>query len=152
MKNSLTLIIVVILLVVSGIFLFGRQSNGPEVLPSPTPTPNTNSTVSPQITPTPTAIQTPQSSVKEFRITGSPFKFDVKEIKVKKGDRVRIVFRNAEGMHDWVIDEFNARTKQLQAEQQETIEFIADKKGQFQYYCSVGTHRQMGMWGALIVE
>ena len=150
MKNPLTWIVILILLLLVGIFLFARPSNGPETSSVSTPTPTPISTNSPQTTPT--ATQSPQSSVKEFIVTGSLFKFDVKEIKAKKGDRVRITFKNVEGVHDWVIDEFNARTKQLQAGQQETIEFVADKIGQFQYYCSVGTHRQMGMWGSLIVE
>lgn len=92
------------------------------------------------------------SQVREFTVVATPFKFDVTEIKVKKGDTVRIVFKNEGGMHDWVVDEFNARTKQLQAGQTETIEFVADKVGTFEYYCSVMQHRQMGMVGKLIVE
>lgn len=90
-------------------------------------------------------------NVKEFKVTGSPFKFDPSSITVKKGDTVRIVFTNAEGFHDWVLDEFNARTKQLQAGQSETIEFVADKVGEFEYYCSVGNHRAQGMVGTLTV-
>jgi len=89
---------------------------------------------------------------KEFMVSGSPFKFSVSEIRVKKGDTVRIVFTNEQGMHDWVVDAFSARTKVLQAGQTETIEFIADKIGTFEYYCSVGNHRQVGMKGNLIVE
>ncbi|MBI2611875.1 cupredoxin domain-containing protein [Candidatus Gottesmanbacteria bacterium] len=90
--------------------------------------------------------------VKEFDVVGTPFSFDVKEIKVKKGDTVRINYTNGQGLHDWTVDEFNARTKQLQAGQSETIEFVADKVGEFEYYCSVGNHRQQGMVGTLIVE
>lgn len=90
--------------------------------------------------------------VKEFKVSGSNFKFDVSEIQVKKGDKVRIVFTSASGFHDWVVDEFNARTKQLQAGETDTIEFVADQAGTFEYYCSVGKHRQMGMVGTLIVE
>lgn len=91
-------------------------------------------------------------SVKEFVVDGSNFKFSVAEIKVNKGDKVRIVFNNVEGFHDWVVDEFNVRTQKLQAGKSETIEFVADKFGTFEYYCSVGSHRQMGMVGNLIVE
>ena len=65
---------------------------------------------------------------------------------------MRIVFKNNKGTHDWVIDEFNARTKTIQSDQTDTIEFIADKLGTFEYYCSVSNHRQMGMVGQLIVE
>ena len=58
---------------------------------------------------------------------------------------------NQQGQHDWRLDEFNAATKVLKTGEEETIEFIANKTGQFEYYCSVGTHRQMGMKGTLTV-
>lgn len=93
-----------------------------------------------------------KGEVKEFDVTGSPFKFDPASITVKKGDTVRINFTNAEGMHDWVIDEFNARTKVIKGGESETIEFVADKAGSFEYYCSVGNHRAQGMVGTLVVE
>ena len=92
------------------------------------------------------------SDVKEFNVVGTPFEFDLKEIKVSKGDTVRIMFTNGQGTHDWVVDEFNARTKITQTGDTDMIEFVADKTGTFEYYCSVGNHRQMGMVGKLIVE
>lgn len=94
-----------------------------------------------------------KGGVKEFTVVGDNFAFDVKEMKVKKGDTVRIVFQNKEGLHDWVLDEFEgAKTKQLKEGEEETIEFVADKTGTFEYYCSVMQHRKMGMVGKLIVE
>jgi len=106
---------------------------------------------------TPTATDSSQSgemdqAVKEFTVNGDNFTFDLKEIKVKKGDTVRIVFNNTEGTHDLVLDEFDVATKMLQAGGTETVEFVADQTGEFEYYCSVGSHRQMGMKGTLIVE
>lgn len=92
------------------------------------------------------------ADVREFKVVGTPFKFDVGEIRVKEGDTVRIVFTNSQGTHDLVIDEFNARTKITQTGEADTIEFVANKKGTFEYYCSVGNHRAMGMLGKLIVE
>lgn len=95
----------------------------------------------------------PQAGTKTFAVTGtSDFKFSVGEMRVKKGDRVTIVFTNAGGMHDWKVDEFNAATKVLKAGEVETISFVASKTGSFEYYCSVGNHRAMGMKGTLIVE
>lgn len=91
-------------------------------------------------------------AVKEFVVTGQNMSFSPASITVKKGDKVRIVFKNVQGFHDWKIDEFNAGTKKMEAGQQETIEFIADKTGSFEYYCSVGSHRAMGMKGTLIVQ
>lgn len=91
-------------------------------------------------------------SVKEFTVTANNFAYDVKTIKVKKGDKVEITFKNAEGFHDLKIDEFNTSTAQLQAGGSQVIEFVADKTGTFEYYCSVGSHRAMGMKGNLVVE
>jgi plastocyanin len=92
------------------------------------------------------------AAVQEVVVTGSSFAFDPKEIRVTEGTRVRVVFKNSGGTHDFVLDEFNARTNVLKSGETQTIEFVADKKGTFEYYCSVGEHRQMGMVGRLVVE
>jgi plastocyanin len=117
------------------------SKGGTSVTPSPSPTPNP-ATSTPSMT----------DEVKTFTVEATPFAFSPAEIKVNKGDKVRIVFVNKNGFHDWVLDEFSAKTKQLQAGETETIQFLADKSGTFEYYCSVGNHRQMGMKGKLIVE
>ncbi|MBI2430588.1 MAG: cupredoxin domain-containing protein [Candidatus Levybacteria bacterium] len=98
------------------------------------------------------ATESAMKEVKTFAVEGSPFAFSVKEIRVKKGDTVKIVFTNKTGFHDWTVDEFNAKTKQIQAGETDEVTFVADKAGSFEYYCSVGTHRQQGMVGKLIVE
>ncbi len=90
--------------------------------------------------------------VKTFTVQGSNFAFAPSTITVKKGDKVKIIFENTGGFHDLKIDEFSVATKRIQGEQKEVVEFIADKEGSFEYYCSVGTHRQMGMKGTLIVQ
>lgn len=95
---------------------------------------------------------TTESDVRVVNVKGSPFKFEPSEIKVKKGEKIKIVFTNEKGMHDWVIDEFDARTKQIKAGETDSVEFTADKAGTFEYYCSVSNHKAMGMKGNLIVE
>lgn len=55
-------------------------------------------------------------------------------------------------MHDFVIDELNIRTKRIAGGESDSVTFTADKTGAFEYYCSVGNHREMGMKGRLIVE
>ena len=92
-----------------------------------------------------------------FTLTGMNFKFMMNgeenpDLHVKQGDRVRIVFSATEGFHDWVVDEFHAATQRVRNGDPTTVEFIADKKGTFSYYCSVGSHKQQGMEGSLIVE
>lgn len=93
-----------------------------------------------------------EDQVKEVIVSGGNYKFNPSEIKVKKGERVKIIFKNSGGMHDFVIDEFNVRTQVIGSEKEDTVEFVPDKTGTFEYYCSVGNHRQMGMVGNLIVE
>ncbi len=94
----------------------------------------------------------PVSEVREFTISGQNFSFAPASIAVNEGDRVRITFKNASGFHDLKIDEFAVATKQIQGGQEEVVEFVANKKGTFEYYCSVGNHRAMGMTGSLIVQ
>lgn len=96
--------------------------------------------------------QIDEKNAKVFDVSGKPFEFSVKEIRVKKGETVKINFTSTVGMHDWVVDEFNARTKVLQAGQSDSILFVADIAGTYEYYCSVPTHRQQGMVGKLIVK
>jgi plastocyanin len=89
---------------------------------------------------------------KVFTVKGVNYGYDVKEIKVKKGDTVTINFISSDGFHDWVVDEFKAATKKVQPGTPTSVTFVADKQGTFEYYCSVGQHRVHGMVGKLIVE
>ncbi|PJA47411.1 hypothetical protein CO172_01470 [Candidatus Uhrbacteria bacterium CG_4_9_14_3_um_filter_36_7] len=97
-------------------------------------------------------INNSNEQVKIIQITGTNFVFSPNEIRIKKGDQVRIIFTSNEGFHDWVIDVFNAATERVQSGQTTEIVFIADRAGSFEYYCSVGNHRAQGMVGTLIVE
>ena len=130
--------IIVLVLVVLGVLFFSGKSNKLE-----TPALSDNATV-------PAANTT--GEVEQFTISGSNFSFKPVAIVVKKGTRVRINFKNIEGTHNLVIDEFKVATKTIKGGEAESVEFTADKIGSFEYYCSVGTHRAMGMWGTLIVE
>ncbi len=93
--------------------------------------------------------------IKEFSTTAyydeTGVWYSLKEIRVKKGDTVRIKSTNTKGMHDLTIDEFGVK-KELPLNEEVTIEFVADKTGEFVYYCSKPGHRAKGQWGKLIVE
>ncbi len=69
------------------------------------------------------------------------------------GDTVRITIINGDPiLHNFNIDEFGVKGSDLnQKDQQETIEFTADKPGDFVYYCAVPGHQQIGMFGTLTV-
>ncbi|MEK7156101.1 MAG: plastocyanin/azurin family copper-binding protein [Patescibacteria group bacterium] len=90
-------------------------------------------------------------AIKEFTVTNSGMTFVQKALSVKKGDRVKITFNNVGGTHDFRIEGYNVGTKVVQAGQSETFEFVADRAGSFEYFCSVGNHRANGMIGTLTV-
>ena len=90
--------------------------------------------------------------IKEFTVKAFKFGYSPDTITVNKGDKVKITLKNIDGFHDFKIDEYGVATKQLKSPAEEVLEFTADKVGSFEYYCSVGTHRAMGMFGTLKVE
>jgi ribose 5-phosphate isomerase B len=101
------------------------------------------------------STQTIQSQVvadRTIEVKGLNFSYDLKEIKVKKGEKVAIQFTNTEGFHDFVIDELSVRTQKIGEGKTETILIPTDKVGTYAFYCSVGQHRKMGMEGKLIIE
>lgn len=87
-----------------------------------------------------------------FDVVGGMFYFVPNDITVKKGDTVKINFINAGGFHDFVLDEFDVKTAQINGGETASVEFVADKVGIFEFYCSVGSHRQMGQKGVFTVE
>ncbi len=156
MNKTLITWLAIIIIVIAGILIFKNSNKTPSDstldVGGQSAAPGTNTEQTPVATTSVSTPTTPTSAVKSFTVNGKPFSFTPSTMTVNKGDTVKITFVNEAGTHDWVIDEFNARTKVLQGGQTETIEFVADKVGSFEYYCSVGTHRQMGMKGTLIVK
>ena len=49
-------------------------------------------------------------AVKEFTVSGQNFSFEPSSITVKKGDKVKITFKNTQGFHDFRIDELGVAT------------------------------------------
>ena len=151
--------VVLLLLVGGGIAYFAMQQNTTPATETPTPAMSEDmmmessptGAMEAAVSPTGEAMEA-QGTVKSFTVTGRNFSFTPKEIRVNEGDTVRITFTNGGGTHDFVLDEFDVATKTLQTGQSETVEFVADKAGTYEYYCSIGQHRQMGMVGNLVVE
>lgn len=139
MKTALVVVLILILGII-GIWYFTKDENN--LLP-----PNDINNGEPLVGTTTESVIT-----KEFRVEGSSFKFSPVEMRVNEGDTVKVVFVNIDGTHDWKLDGYNIGTKVLQAGEQETVEFVANKPGSFEYFCSVGNHRAMGMKGTLVVE
>lgn len=140
MKNILIAGIVVVIAGIGVYFLMKPAEPSATMSPSPT------ATVTSSASPTSTA------QARTITVVGSDFSFDTSTITVNKGDTVTIIFKNTDGIHDWVVDEFNARTSRIGVGKSAAVTFVANKTGSFEYYCSVGNHRQMGMRGTLIVK
>src|SRR3989344_6089025 len=158
------IILVVIILAIILFWSYGR-SPAPDTNTITPITTDTNSAAEGTITTLPAStttsttstITTPNTTVpvgvvKEFTVLGSNFSFTPNSLEVKQGDTVKITFKSANGTHDFKIDEFQVATKQIKSGESETVEFAADKTGSFEYYCSVGNHRALGMKGTLTVK
>lgn len=97
-------------------------------------------------------IEEELENIKTFEIEAGSFYYSVKEIRVTKGDKVRIILEADDMMHDFNIGELSVHGPITKAGETNVIEFTADKTGVFEYYCSVGQHRKMGQVGKIIVE
>ena len=93
---------------------------------------------------------------KEFTIRASNWKFDPSEIRVNEGDKVILhIIGDDNGAgegHGFSLTEFEIN-KEITEGETTTVEFVADKKGTFEFFCSVicgEGHREMR--GQLIVE
>ena len=149
MKQTYITIVILVVLVVGALFIFGNSKKAEAPVgenQSQTPAVADNSQTNVADADSETA-----AVVKEFAVSGKNFSFTPALITVNKGNKVRITFQNTAGFHDFRIDEFGVATKQAQSPATEVLEFTADKVGSFEYYCSVGRHRVMGMKGTLKV-
>lgn len=152
-KGPLVLIIIIIL--VALFLVFGRKPSTTTQMPENI---NQSDNMGMDMTPTtpPASPGNPNGTVTApnvvtFDINGGNFYFTPKTMTVKKGDTVVVNFKNDGGTHNFMIKEFNVATKTIQSGQTDTVQFVASKAGSFTYYCSIGTHQQMGMWGTLTV-
>lgn len=100
--------------------------------------------------PEPSVPQTDE--VRIINIEAGSFYYKPNEITVKQGEKVRIVMNSVSMMHDFNIDELGVKMPIIQNGNTGTVEFTADRKGSFEYYCSVGQHRANGQVGTIIVQ
>lgn len=106
-----------------------------------------------QAAPTPqaetTAVLSDQQS--SVSVEAGSFYYKPNMIQVKKGTSIKLTLNSVSMMHDFNIDELNVHVPITKKGESTTIEFTADKVGTFEYYCSVGKHRQLGQVGKLVV-
>lgn len=132
-------LIIIGLLVVGGAILFNQKK--PEM--------KQGSTIE---TKTTTAKTSTKSPVKEFTMTAKNWTFDPAVITVKQGDKVVIKITSVDVTHGFALPDFDVKVD-LVPNKEEVVEFVADKKGEFTFSCSVlcgAGHRSMK--GKLVVE
>ena len=86
----------------------------------------------------------------EIAMIAKDFKFTPNAINVAMGDRVRLTITSVDMTHTFTLPIFGI-DKSIQAGQTATIEFLADQKGQFTFYCNVPGHASKGMTGRINV-
>ncbi len=90
--------------------------------------------------------------VVEVRVSAKQFEFNPSTIKVKKGQRVRIILTSQDVTHGLAIPAYGINVPVSKGEER-VIEFVADKTGTFEFYCSIYCGAGHGaMRGTLIVE
>ncbi len=92
------------------------------------------------------------SELRTIAIEAGSFYYKPAEIKVKKGEKIKIVMTSKDMMHDFMIDELNVKLPVTKSGETNSVEFTPTKTGTFEYYCSVGEHRKNGQIGTIIVE
>ena len=146
-KNMTAVVVVILVIAILGGFYIYKNSKSSSLVS----TPQENTANVPETTVPTTVATTSTPKIVEFTVTGKNYSFTPNIISVKKGDTVKITFKDTQGFHDFKIDEFNVATPQIKGGSEAVVQFVADKSGSFQYYCSVGKHRANGMWGTLTV-
>ncbi len=99
----------------------------------------------------PTPVE--ETSVVEVRVEAYNFGFEPNTITVPAGSRVRFIATARDGNHGISIPAFNVNTGEFSAGETKTVEFVADKAGEYPFSCNVfcgSGHKSMK--GTLIVE
>ena len=160
MNKNVIIVIVVFIAIAGGIFIYKNSKTADDSNSTPASAPNTNNMTVPGIPtvpPPPTdentqpVSSTDQGTVKEFTVLGTNYTFNPATITVKKGDTVKITFKDDDGFHDLKIDGYNVATQRVNTGGESSVQFVADKTGSFEYYCSVDSHREKGMKGTFVV-
>ncbi len=117
--------------------------------------------------PTPTPVSAIDG---ELTVIASEWGFSPEGIVLQQGEEVRLTFQNDGGIiHNLKINNieidliedmsgagFSADDGELlvgaESEEISTITFVPLEPGEYTFFCSIGSHRQLGMEGRLIVE
>jgi len=92
-------------------------------------------------------------SSNEIVLTAKDFSITPSKINVKKGDKLRITFKN-DGLfaHNLVINGLGVKIDSVKSGEESSVEILVTKTGDFQFECTVDGHKDLGMQGTITVE
>lgn len=94
-------------------------------------------------------IVEPQEA-REIEVSGDEYSFSPSSITATAGERLRVTFKNTGKLsHNFTIAELGVATKTISPGQSDTVEFTVEGEKTLTFYCSVGSHRSLGMEGDL---
>ena len=89
----------------------------------------------------------------EISVEANNWYFDPEVIRVKEGTVVKMTVHGVSGTHIFAIPEFSVKSKAVGPGETVTVEFVANKKGEFSFRCSLFCGEgHDGMRGTFIVE
>jgi uncharacterized cupredoxin-like copper-binding protein len=99
-----------------------------------------------------TAGVSPETLANRPSVTSESTLFRETEIRAKAGELVMFRLDNLDGgIHSFDIDEFNVHAP-MPLRQSSIAIFTPTEPGEYEFYCGIPGHRELGMVGTLIVE
>ena len=99
-----------------------------------------------------------EDEVRQVEITGfSDNSYDTEEVEVEQGETVEFVYNHDGGQHDLALEDGDGErvdgTSVLSASgESDSFTYTFEEDGDYEFYCSVGSHRGQGMEGSITVS
>ena len=93
-------------------------------------------------------------TIDKIIVDAQDLQFNPDQIHVHVGDRVSIEFTNLDESqdHEIHIAGYDIGSPAMHMGTEHTVDFVADKSGEFEYYCTINGARILGMKGILYVD
>ncbi len=106
----------------------------------------------PSVAPSEVSSTVQNQEIKEIQVIARQWQFEPSEIRVKRGERVRLRIKSVDVTHGFSLPAYNINVV-LTPGKEEIVEFVADKSGEFEFACSVQCGAgHAGMRGKIIIE
>lgn len=100
-----------------------------------------------------TASTVPSGPVKTISVSAKEFAYTPSTITVNKGDTVTINFtNNGTTAHNLTITELGVATKSIGPGESDSVTFTPSASGSYKFFCSIDSHRSLGLEGTLEVK